>query len=372
MEKIKKFIDCYVPVEHCNFKCHYCYISTLNEFTNKDIPIEYTPQFIRKALSKERWGGTCMINLCAGGETLLSKDIVPIAKELLEEGHYVMIVTNGSITPRFNEIENFPIDILKRLFIKFSFHYLELKRLKLIDIFFNNVKKMKEKGISFTIEVTPNDEIIPFIDEIKELCMEQVGAIPHVTVARIENGEIPIMTKLDKEEYINTWSVFNSELFDFKIKVFGEKRKEFCYAGAWSYILNLASGEIRQCYRGRVIQNIYKNLNEKIKEEPIGCKCKEPHCFNAHAFMAFGVIPDIETPSFAKQRNRKTENGEWLNNEMNQFMQTKLKESNTEYNEEQKKKINKKNSQLENIQKVKNKIKKIIRKNKNEKKEITN
>ena len=86
---------------------------TLDNFTNKTRKIEYTPEYIRKALSIERLGGTCMINLCAGGETLLSKDIVPITKELLEEGHYVMIVTNGSITSRFNEIAEFSPQILE-------------------------------------------------------------------------------------------------------------------------------------------------------------------------------------------------------------------------------------------------------------------
>lgn len=362
MEKIKKFIDCYVPIEHCNFKCHYCYIPTLDNFNNKNRPIEYTPQFIRKALSKERWGGACMINLCAGGETLLSKDIVPITKELLEEGHYVMIVTNGSITPRFNEIAEFPSEIMKRLFFKFSFHYLELKRLNLMDIFFNNVKKMKEKGASFTIEITPNDEYIPYINEMKKVCLEEVGAIPHVTVARIENGEIPIMTKLNKEDYVKTWSVFDSQLFDFKIRIFGEKRNEFCYAGAWAYVLDIATGDLRQCYRGRTIQNIYKDINEKIKEEPIGCSCKEPHCFNGHAFLAFGVIPELESPTFAEERNRVVENDEWLKTEMNQFMKTKLKDSNTEYDEKQKRRVNRKNEQIDNIQKLKIKVKKIIRK----------
>ena len=64
MEKIKKFIDCYIPIEHCNLKCHYCYIPTLENFENRSREIPYSPDFIRKALSKNRWGGTCMINMC--------------------------------------------------------------------------------------------------------------------------------------------------------------------------------------------------------------------------------------------------------------------------------------------------------------------
>ena len=62
----------------------------------------------------------------------------------MEEGHYVMLVTNGSITPRFNEIAQFSKENFKRLFFKFSFHYLELKRLNLMEVFFDNIKKIKD------------------------------------------------------------------------------------------------------------------------------------------------------------------------------------------------------------------------------------
>lgn len=368
MEKIKRFIDCYIPTENCNFKCSYCYISTLDEFHHKTIEIEKSPEFIRKALSKERLGGTCMLNFCAGGETLLSKRIVPIVEELLKEGHYVMIVTNGSLSMRFDEILKFDKELFKRLFIKFSYHYLELQRLNLLDTFFDNVKKMKNANISFTVEITPSDEYVPHIEEMKRICKNAVGAIPHVTVARIENGDIPIMTNLDKEHYLKVWKSFDSKLFDFKYKIFNEKRKEFCYAGSWSYILNLASGELKQCYRGRVIQNIYENLSEDIKSKPVGCYCPEPHCFNGHAFLAFGVIPELESPTFAEERDRDCEDGtKWLQDDMREFMNTKLKDSNNELSPKEKDRINRKNRRLCFMKKIKRKIKgllKIVKKKK--------
>ena len=87
---IKKFIDIYVPTETCNLQCHYCYIALLNKFSQKIHPIGHTAKEIRKALSRKRLGGICMINICAGGETLLSEEILPIVKQLLEEGHYVI------------------------------------------------------------------------------------------------------------------------------------------------------------------------------------------------------------------------------------------------------------------------------------------
>ena len=53
---------------------------------------------------KNVWEGFVLINLCAGGETLLGETILPVVKALLEEGHYVMVVTNGTMTKRFDEI----------------------------------------------------------------------------------------------------------------------------------------------------------------------------------------------------------------------------------------------------------------------------
>ena len=365
MDKIKKFIDCFVPVYNCNFKCKYCYISTWEGWKQEENSkeIKYSPELIRKALSQKRWGGPLMLNFCGAGETLLCKELLPIIKELLAEGHYCMIVTNGTITPKFNEMAEWPDELKEHLFIKFSYHFLELKRLKLTSKFFDNVRKMKENGISFTVEVTPSDEYIPYIEEMKEECMREIGALPHITVCRIENGNVPLMSKLPKEEFIRTWENFDSELFNFKIDIFGEERKEFCYAGAWSYTLQLVDGTLRQCYRGRKLQNIFEDINAPIKEIPIGCNCLDAHCWNGHAFLAFGDIPEMKTPTFEKERNRKTENGDWVTKKMADFMSTKLSESNKTLNDKQKKKFNKKSKQFRDFQGIKHKIKKVVKGN---------
>ena len=82
---------------------------------------KHTPQEIRKALSKERLGGTCLFNLCAGGETLLVAEILDVVMELLAEGHYVMIVTNGVLTKRFEEFVKFDPSLLKNCSLNFLF-----------------------------------------------------------------------------------------------------------------------------------------------------------------------------------------------------------------------------------------------------------
>lgn len=88
-----------------------------------------------QGIVEKRLGGTCLINLCGGGETLLCPDLPKVAKALLEEGHYVFIVTNGTITKAFKEIEEFPEELRKRLSFKFSYHYLEQHRLKITELF---------------------------------------------------------------------------------------------------------------------------------------------------------------------------------------------------------------------------------------------
>ena len=334
-DKIKKFIDAYIPVTTCNLRCHYCYITLQHQFDNEIPSFPYTPEYMAKALSKERLGGICCLNFCGGGETLLPKEMPNIINELLKQGHYVMVVTNGTITQRFDEIiEKIDSNLLEKLFFKFSFHYLEFKRLNLLDTFFSNINKIKKAGCSFTVEITPNDEIIPYIDDIKNISIKNIGALPHITVARdSRKKELPILTDLSKEDYIKTWEQFKSTMFKYKMSVFGEKRKEFCYAGAWTYSLNFLTGELRQCYCGKLLQNIYEDTDTPIKELPIGHKCPESHCYNAHAWLTFGDIPNHNAPTYADIRNRICADGsEWLQPKVKEFFSSKLNETNKEYN----------------------------------------
>ncbi len=344
---MKRFIDIKVPVETCNFRCHYCYIAQQHRFNNALPNFKYTPEYIGRALSAERLGGIAHINMCGGGETLLPKEMPQIIYELLKQGHYIFVVTNGSAFKRFDEIlELVPNELLKHLGFKFSFHYLELKRLNLLDKFFDNIKKVWSAGCSFSLELTPNDELIPLIPEIKEVCLKNVGALCHISVARDDRKkDVPILTNLSREQYLKTWGEFNSEFFDFKMSTFNVKRKEFCYAGAWSGYLDLGTGEMRQCYCGNV-QNIYENLDKKIDfQHCIGWKCREPHCFNSHAFLTVGLIPELETPTYAIMRNRTTIDGkEWLSQEMKEFLSHQLKEENQLYTDEEKKKYGNKRS----------------------------
>ena len=343
MDRIKRYIECHVPVTTCTLRCSYCYITQHRLFEGPLPKFKYPPEYVRKALSKERLGGTCLINFCGAGETLLAKEVVEYVRAFLEEGHYVMVVTNGTISKRFDDFASFPDDLKKHLFFKFSYHYLEFKKRELFDVFFNNIRKVRDAGCSFTLELTPSDDAIPYIEEIKQRAIKELGALNHVTIARDEKdrNELPMMTNLSRKDYINTWGTFNSPLFDYKLTIFGKKRKDFCYAGDWSFCVNLATGRMKQCYRSYFGTNIFKDISKPIPFRAIGNHCKEHHCYNGHSLIVLGDIPSENTPTYAELRNRKCINGsEWLQPEMKAFMSTKLKDSNKEYSSWQKIKAN--------------------------------
>ncbi len=331
--KIKKFIDCVLPIETCNLKCHYCCI-TIDRKSDKKIP-DFSSQanLIGKALSIEKLGGPCLINICGFGETMLSKDLITFVENLLKAGHYVMIVTNGTVTKRFKEIALLNPKLLKNLFFKFSFHYLELKRTKQMKSFFDNINLIKNLGCSYSVELTPNDEIISEIDNIKDICMNNIGAVCHLTVTRDGKKDgLPLLTKLSSKEYKKIWKTFKSPMFDYKFSIFGKKIKKYCYAGLWTLFLNLGTGELKQCYQGNYIsQNIYKEIEIPFKFYPIAKNCPEPHCYNAHAFLTFGAVPQMHAPTYLKMRDRKTKDGQvWINDNFKMIFSQKLKENNKE------------------------------------------
>lgn len=330
-EKFIRYIDVYVPIEACTLRCEYCYITCHRKFNNKIPEFQYDVTTWKKAFDQKRWGGRLLVNFCAGGETLISPIMIDYIRATLEQGHYVMIVTNGTIDSAFEKIAEFPKEFVKRMFFKFSYHYLQLVKRKLTDRFFNNIRKMRDAGASFTLEVTPHDELIPYIEDVKSLAIKELGAYPHVTVARNEQymHDLPILTSLSREDYKNIWSSFDSQLFDFKLSIFNQKRREFCHAGVWTFVLNMGNGILKQCYCSHYEQNILDDPEKQINFFPIGHCCIEPHCFNGHSQLSFGNIVNFKTPTYASMRNRKCiDETEWINETFKEVFSVKLYEQN--------------------------------------------
>lgn len=354
MEKIKCFIECLLPVTACNLKCSYCYIIQRDKRKLEVPELDYSPQLIGQALSKKRFGGICYFSICGAGETLIPEDTIPIVEEILKQGHFVNITTNGTLNKKFDEILRIDRDLLKKLNISFSLHYLELKRLNKLEDFFENINKMKNNNVSFVLQLNLCDEYMPYIDEIKALCIEKVGAYPQVAATRKEEdklNKIELLTDKTIEEYVDQGKKFNSPLFDFTMKNFNIKRKEFCYAGDWSFVLNLKTGKLSKCYAAPLGQDIFSNIHKPIKFEAIGKNCNSKFCFNSSHFMAFGIIPEISTPTYAQLRNRPEANW-YVSEEIKEAFNSKLNESNQEYGKLKKIIINLKNKMIYNLVKI--------------------
>ena len=189
--------------------------------------------------------------------------------------------------------------------------------------------------------------------------MEKLGALPQITIARNDNDKnISHLSKHSFEEFIKTWSEFESPMLDFKSTIFYKKRKEYCYAGDWSIYVNLVTGEYSQCYCGIRLGNVYENIKKPLNSVAMGKKCPLPHCYNGHAFLTLGDIPELDTITYAQLRNRVSGDGsEWLTKEMKQFISSKLSETNDKYN---------------SIKKLNNTIKKYKTKLNNKKERLKN
>lgn len=323
-DHIVKYVTCHVPYKFCNLQCSYCYVRQKRNFEEVDLKLP-SARYIAKALSPVRLGGIALINFCAGGETLLVKELIPIIAELVKEGHYISIVTNGTVSSAFDELLKCGID-LKHIFIKFSFHYLELKRTKMLERYFENIRRVRKAGCSVSVELVPSDDLVPFIEEIKECCLRNVGALPHLTVPRDDRDmNLKILTEYDLGEYRRIWGQFNSQMFDFKLDNVSIKRFENCKAGEWSFQLNLETGAINKCLGNPYLDNIYDDICETIHLEAVGGDCCLPYCYNCHSYLALGLVEEIEAPTYWEVRDRETLDGHhWVTDEMKAVFTQKL------------------------------------------------
>lgn len=337
MDTISRFFECLVPISKCNLKCSYCYVMQEGRRNTEAVKFVATPEEIGRAFSQARVGGLALINLCGFGETLIPKEMPQIIYEILKQGQYVNVTNNGTMSRRFQEIMNLcPVEYRNRLSFAFSFHYVELKNRNLLDVFINNVKYVRDNGCSFVVQLNLADEYIPLCDEIKDICLKEFGALPQIALTRRElnDGSYEIMTSYPENEYISVARSFNSPLFEFTLKNFNQKRTEFCYAGVWSYKVDLGSGMLRSCNCTEAHQNIYHDLNEPIKCRAVGNCCTSGYCVNSSHYMSLGVIPSIDTPSYVEVRNRPE--ASWYQPEMQEFLSHQFTENHKEYSKMQK------------------------------------
>ncbi len=326
---MRRFIECTLPTSICNLECSYCYITQHGSRKNKKATLRYPVNTIINGLSRERLGGISFISITAAGETLVSQELPSIVKGLLEEGHFVNITTNGTLSTKQENLLKATRAYHARLHISYSMHFLELKKRHLIETFFSNIKRAREEGCSILLQINLVDQYIPYLEEIKELSLKYVGAYPQVALTRFDNPrKYEIFTNLSTEEYLGVGNTLDSPLFEFTFKNFNQKRREFCYAGYWTAKLNLGTGMMTGCYGYGFSQNIFEDTSKPISWRPIGNHCPFAYCINSSHFMSQGVIPELEPlPSYADLRNRKE--AQWYTLEAEDFLGHKFVDENS-------------------------------------------
>lgn len=130
------------------------------------------------------------------------------------------------------------------------------------------------------------------------------------------------------------------------MSMFGKPQTKFCYAGEWSCSLRIDTGELHQCNGLVCIDNIYDRIDDELHFKPVGNGCPYPHCYNCHAYLCLGVVPDIAAPTYADMRDRLCSDGSrWLQDDMYDFFSQKLEHNNIKYTEREMQLINE-NSEL--------------------------
>lgn len=330
--KIARYVECYMLHQACNLRCSYCFVGQTRELAEKVIPLRHKPTFIARALSKERLGGTSLISICCDGEPLISKDVIELIILLLKEGHYVYVISNGTLTKQIKKLSALSGDLLSRLFIRFSFHYFELKRLNLIDRFFENIRSFHAAGGSFTLFLVGSEMYLEVLEEIKRLSLQNLGALPQIDYERNEENHdgsvLVIKTEKEEKAYKKIWEDFDSEFLRFRKKTDGKITGK-CNAGKWVIHLDLMSGDVSRCPVGIYICNLYDDICNPIKFDVSAHECPYSFCVCAPVFFAFGMKEDLtDAPTFYELWNRKTESGKnWIQSSAKDFFCKRLYES---------------------------------------------
>lgn len=369
--KIKMAITAYVPGTMCNFRCKYCYISNCVDEHLEKPSYDYPLETMIKAFNPKRLNGIAEITVISGGETLIDNTVVPFIHGLLKFGHVVTVVTNLTLNNRIDELLDLPEEYLKRLIVKGSLHWQELKRLNKIDDYFNNMNKVLKKGASSYPFLVLSEDYIPYLEEINQTCIDRIGALPHCTPSIVfddkklsNDGKIHTAPECTEEFVTKMNKIFNSEIFKTSVKFLNiDVKKVFCYAGAWSFGINLKNGDMIKCHNCPVEANFFKNIKKMPKLEAIGNNCQITNCALQYNFVADGLIPEIKgIPTYGQMLARP----ELINEEVRNLLDIKFSDIYKQYDilqqENISSQVNKKFQKLKGINKInlKNKIRLAI------------
>ena len=170
------------------------------------------------------------------------------------------------------------------------------------------------------------DEIIGDIENIKAFSFEHFGAMPHVTVGRDDNKASSLLSKLSYSEYYETWKVFDSALFEYKMQMYRNKGRK-CFSGKYGLSIDLETGNMSRCsILSENIGNLYEKGKASLDYPLIGDACPREYCYNCHVYGPLGIMCDKKNvPTYLELRDRKMTNGKhWIKESMASFISQKI------------------------------------------------
>ena len=321
-----KYLGINISENTCNLDCTYCYLQAnpYRRFSNLRMKNPHIARFIRWRLSKDVLGGSCLIGITGSGETFFAEGLEEVCVELLKEGHYLHIVTNGILTTKIERLIKKAGKYSKNIIFKLSFHYMELIKRGIIGQFVSTVELIKNSPASYTIELMPHDELVPYIDDVIKFSREHFDALPQLTIARKSDTDSKLLTNMTFSEYKQTYDIFDSEMFETRMRLYPQKGKN-CKAGEKSLFIDLYTGHINRCLFHEEIGNLYYDGIDNLHIPPVGNLCGLGYCFNCHVYATLGVVPNKDVPTYATIRDRKMSNGKhWIKEDMRRFLDIKL------------------------------------------------
>lgn len=311
LSKVCKKITTYVPGNICNLRCSYCYVSQCQDPEHLVKPhFDYPVEYMVKAFTPQRLGGIAEFTVIGAGETLIPEEVIPFIHGLLRQGHIVEVVSNLTLSDRIDKLLDTSPEDLKRLIVKGSLHWVELKRLNKVNEYFNNMRKILSAGASSFPFFVAGDLYMPYLDEIRQHCLAELNALPHCSPCMAfeektdmgEFGKVMTSPVCDSEFRTLIEQKFQSKLFQLCADFIDvNPRKYFCNAGKWSFVVNLSDGGMSKCHNCKNDFNLFSKITSAIPEKPIGYECKIASCCLQYDFISLGLLKDfMDYPTYGK------------------------------------------------------------------------
>lgn len=348
---IKFFINARVHTRGCNLRCDYCYLWQHGHVNDKaNCVLRNSLDYVLKAFSPKRLGGICYINLAGDGETMLPEDIEELLLGLMDQGHYLTVFTNGTMSGKIKSLilKAKSRGISSHIHFNLSLHYLELERLGLKNKFTETAHFLKKEGISVSVSVILGKSYVPVIDDIKAYCDTELHIKPQIGRAFNEDDSGNVAWSLTDEEYENAVARFVGQTKAPQLDNFHKKEKRFCYAGQWSLVLDLTTGVASQCVNNSDnIFNFYDSIDQLPELLPVGNCCKAVCCF-CNFRDRWNLVPEEKIQLMEDGYEEETER--YITQEIKLHASQDMSLSHLMLSTEEMKKVNDKNLELQLLQ----------------------